>query len=410
VSVLLFNRPTTTATNLHPAYTQWAPEWVRLAHAYEGDAGFLDGTYLTAHPREWQDWNAETPSKPTKKLIERRQLARYENVAQVIVERKRAALFRRPPIRRVQGATQKHQYLDWAGSDVDGAGSNLTNFMADMWRIAGVFGHCIVVMDRVGGLDEPITRADQGTLTLRLDTPLDVPDWITDGGRLQAIKLDEGKRAFFYGCSSYHKRGGTVCSNRLELPLAALDRAVLDCIAAHVLQPAVIQEAIERALVSLAPERREAEAQRARADLAGIEAELARLSAAIAAGVPLDAVVATMQDRQGRREALQRQLAALERSLVAVDLAGLRGRLEGKLVDWRGLLSRHVTQTRQVLRKLLPDPIVLMPHADMRGAVLQGTAAVDVLIRGLFPCATNLASPGGRDGVYEVPAIAWFAA
>ena len=80
---------------------------------------------------------------------------------------------------------------------------------------------------------------------------------------------------------------------------------------------------------------------------------------------------------------------------MAVDLDGLRGRLEGKLADWRGLLSRHVTQTRQVLRKLLPNPIVLMPHADMRGAVLQGTAAVDVLIRGLFPGATNLASPAG---------------
>ena len=78
---------------------------------------------------------------------------------------------------------------------------------------------------------------------------------------------------------------------------------------------------------------------------------------------------------------------------MAVDLDVLRGRLKGKLADWRGLLSRHVTQTRQVLRKLLPDPIVLMPHADMSGAVLEGTAAVGVLISGLFPGATNLASP-----------------
>jgi hypothetical protein len=169
-------------------------------------------------------------------------------------------------------------------------------------------------------------------------------------------------------------------------------------------------DAIERALVSLAPGRREADAQRARADLAAVEAELERLSAAIAAGVPLDAVVTAMQDRQGCREALQSQLAALEQSSVAVDLVGLKGRLEAKLADWRGLLSRHVTQARQVLRKLLPDPMVLLPHADMSGAVLQGTASVGVLICGLFPGATSLASPDGRDGVYEVPAVAWFAA
>ena len=43
---------------------------------------------------------------------------------------------------------------------------------------------------------------------------------------------------------------------------------------------------VERATAVLVEERREAEAQRARADLAGIEAELARLSGAIAAGVP----------------------------------------------------------------------------------------------------------------------------
>jgi hypothetical protein len=113
MSVLQFSRPTTTATNLHPVYVQWAPEWVKLAHAYEGDCGFLDGTYLTPHPREFKDWDAETPSQPSKKLIERRALARYENVAGVIVDRKKAALFRRPPIRRVKGATQEHAYLAW---------------------------------------------------------------------------------------------------------------------------------------------------------------------------------------------------------------------------------------------------------------------------------------------------------
>ena len=37
-----------------------------------------------------------------------------------------------------------------------------------------------------------------------------------------------GRRAFFYGCTSYHHRGRTVCTNTLEMPMLAADEAVLE--------------------------------------------------------------------------------------------------------------------------------------------------------------------------------------
>ena len=47
------------------------------------------------------------------------------------------------------------------------------------------------------------------------------------------------------------------------------------------------------------------------------------------------------------------------------------------------------------------------------GNRLNRTAVTALLVRYLEPvegAESSLASPGGRDGVYEVPAIVWFAA
>jgi hypothetical protein len=207
------------------------------------------------------------------------------------------------------------------------------------------------------------------------------------GGIYVKTRDHRSRRAGFYGCSSYHKRGGTVCGNHLELPLDTVDSVVLDAIAEDVLCPDIVEEAIARTMEARAPERRARDAERVRDDLHGVEAELARFAQAIAAGVPVEALVTATQERQRRRDALILELAGLERATPQIDLAGIRTRLEGKLADWRGLLRSHVTQARQILRKLLPEPIILTPHDDLRGAVLKGTALLDTLTYGLFPGA-----------------------
>ncbi len=38
--------------------------------------------------------------------------------------------------------------------------------------------------------------------------------------------------------------------------------------------------------------------------------------------------------------------------------------LRRRLDDWQGLLNRHVPQARQILRKLLPHPLVLTPRIE----------------------------------------------
>ena len=62
----------------------------------------------------------------------------------------------------------------------------------------------------------------------------------TRGGRL--------RRAGFYACTAYHKRGRAVCQNNLEIPMELADRAVVAGIRDTVLRPAIVDAALEQAL------------------------------------------------------------------------------------------------------------------------------------------------------------------
>lgn len=175
----------------HPVYSALQPVWEKLAHAAEGLGGFMDGTYLVAHPREWLDHTADTPSKPTKKLLERRKLARYEGWPDTILTLLGGALFRTPPTRRVGdvAATEAHPLADW-WADVDGLGTPMDAWMAQTWLSAAVFGHVFILMDR--DATPALTAADAGRLYLRRYTPLDVPDWLVDErGDLVAVRMLE---------------------------------------------------------------------------------------------------------------------------------------------------------------------------------------------------------------------------
>ncbi len=173
------------ATYQHPAYTDLLPIWRKLAHVRTGKGGFLDGTYLIAHPREWVDYTSDNPRTPTKKLKARRNLATYDNVAGRIIEAKKSALFRQAPSRRVgdgseptDGEQQASPIEDW-WENVDGRRS-MNDFWPLAWDGAATFGHIFVLMDRYASTEEAATMADVEQPYLRLYAPADVPDWVED--------------------------------------------------------------------------------------------------------------------------------------------------------------------------------------------------------------------------------------
>lgn len=214
-------------------YRTWQPIWLKLAHVREGIGGFVDGTYLVAHPREWLDHSVNgqpnpNPVKPSPKLIARRNLARYENFGGKIIDQLKAALFREEPTRRVGNPSKdsKGEAIEapieawWKNVDRNltntstvavpndlpdaiaaswspvpqrvGAGrTSITKFWPQVWDAAGTYGHTFIAFDREPGVPG-VTAADTKKPFLRCYTPLDAVDWLLDDmGNLVEIKFLE---------------------------------------------------------------------------------------------------------------------------------------------------------------------------------------------------------------------------
>ena len=222
------------------------------------------------------------------------------------------------------------------------------------------------------------------------------------GGLAAHSRQHGGHRVFFYGCTSFWKRGAKVCTNNLVARMDVLDAEVLATLQDDVFRPAVMEEAIRLALVELSPARQDSDRQQLDAELGTVRQECDRLAEAIGRGGPLDALVERLGDRQARRVALEGELRGRASQRPHVSLEALEGRLRAKLTDWRGLLRRNVTEGRAVLRALLIGPLRFTPITEprRRGYTFEGTIALDRVLAGVLELPTVVASPAGFEPAF----------
>src|SRR6266851_3888953 len=120
----------------------------------------------------------------------------------------------------------------------------------------------------------------------------------------------------YYVCSTFSKRGRTVCTNGLSLPMVAADHAVLDQFEHVVLDPEIVESAIADALIELQPSADALDTARAAlaVDLRRVEEEQRRYAAAIATAGDVPVLAQALQDRERQRLGLLQEIAALDRT------------------------------------------------------------------------------------------------
>jgi uncharacterized protein (DUF433 family) len=221
------------------------------------------------------------------------------------------------------------------------------------------------------------------------------------GGGLTVMSRSHGDhRKFLYRCQNSWYRGETICTNRRTLPMLDTNAAVLRAIETACLTPRAITAIVRETLAALQPAEDAVPRDTAvRADLLVVEAEIAKLTTAIAKAPDLGSLLDALRAKEHRRDALQRDLAALDGvgRVQTVDPAVLTPVILAKLGDWSGLMGRRVAQARQILRHLLVGRVVFTPHDD--GVVeFVGYASI-----GPLPVGTVLArlrnagaTPGGH--------------
>ena len=78
----------------------------------------------------------------------------------------------------------------------------------------------------------------------------------------------------------------------------------------------------------------------------------------------------------------------------------LEEELRDRLTEWQGILSRHVTQARQILKQLLAGRIRFDPNQDGEQRIYKfsGKATIVKVLAGTV-CSNALASPPGGDQI-----------
>lgn len=95
-------------------------------------------------------------------------------------------------------------------------------------------------------------------------------------------------------------------------------------------------------------------------ELSLIEAYERNLVAAIGRGENMDPLLARLRGKEKRKKQLIEELDQLTRAagIVEIDAVRMKRDLEGRVKDTKNLLSRHRAEARQMLRKLLEEPLM----------------------------------------------------
>jgi site-specific DNA recombinase len=168
------------------------------------------------------------------------------------------------------------------------------------------------VHERLAGERRRYLRLNNGKLLGRAPGHLATPKYLLSGmltcavcgSSLEGRTRSHGRhRVGFYGCAGHRKKGATVCTNDLDIPMADADAAVLATIEEVMLDPTVLEAIVTRTLAQLEVDAAGESSNREALehDLAGVERELATLGNALAAGGDMATVLAAIRAREQRR-------------------------------------------------------------------------------------------------------------
>jgi site-specific DNA recombinase len=220
------------------------------------------------------------------------------------------------------------------------------------------------------------------------------------GGSLVAYKRHRRDGRDLYICVFHHKRGPAVCSNDHRISQHTLDSALLHALNA-VLDESMIAEAVKRALAEIRAGQTKFPDQRLAIErqLSLVEARIRHLVEAIATGRASEAVFDELQKQETAKKVLAGQLADVDRlaRIVSLDAKRIEQDLRARVADLKGLLGRHVPQTRQMLRKLIDGNILCTPFTDARGKGYEVTATGSYA--GLFKVPVAVNDGGGEGGI-----------
>jgi hypothetical protein len=163
-----------------------------------------------------------------------------------------------------------------------------------------------------------------------------------------------------YCCAYHRKRGASICTNSLRIDQDRIDKALLWAIS-EALDERILELAVEKALQQLrsGDTDRLTRRQAIERELSLIEAHEKNLVDAIAKGQQMDPLLAKLRAEEARKKELIADLGRLTHpaDVIDFDAARMKRELRSRISDAKGLLDRQRSEARQVLKKLIDQPL-----------------------------------------------------
>jgi hypothetical protein len=156
---------------------------------------------------------------------------------------------------------------------------------------------------------------------------------------------------------------------------------VLGTIERECLSPDAVERIVAGALAALtrSPDTTAARETALRGELAALELEIARYTAAVGQAPDLTSMLDALRSRERQRATLRTELESLRRLRAAGPVNGrvLERKVRAVVTDWRGLMGRQVAESRRLLKGFLEGRIVFTPQpehplVDFTGRVRMG--------------------------------------
>jgi site-specific DNA recombinase len=210
------------------------------------------------------------------------------------------------------------------------------------------------------------------------------------GGPLRARSRKDA--AGRYGCSWYHERGTTVCTNNADVPMADADAMLIDALLDDVLDKSIIADAVDEALGIIEPSKTptssfEEPVARIEKELQRVEYERQKLMAAITSGRTVTGLLEALQALEHRKVKLESELAAIDspRPVLRIDTARVRRELLELAGSWRQVLADDPTNARPIVTSLLIGRVTIAPTTTPREWQMRGEGTLVGLFERTFP-------------------------
>jgi|GEM_PF-849463 hypothetical protein len=188
------------------------------------------------------------------------------------------------------------------------------------------------------------------------------------------------------------------------MAMQATDRTLIEFFRENLLHPEVIAAATKNALRQLIPSQESLSGQKRELTIrvAPLDEELSHLTTAVVNGGNVPTLVTAIKERERQKNEAHAAMTRLDSmgQVTQLDARRLEEELRDRVTEWQGILSRHVTQARQILKKLLAGRIRFDPNQDGEQRIYKfsGKATIVKVLAGTV-CSNALASPPGGDQI-----------